>query len=45
MSTVLELLDAGSHIIASDDLYGGSFRLFERVRKRRAPACSSASST
>jgi cystathionine gamma-lyase len=34
MSTVLELLDAGSHIIASDDLYGGSFRLFERVRKR-----------
>lgn len=36
MSTVLELLDAGSHIIASDDLYGGSFRLFERVRKRSA---------
>ena len=36
MSTVLELLDAGSHIVASDDLYGGSFRLFERVRKRSA---------
>jgi len=36
MSTVLELLDAGSHIIASDDLYGGSFRLFERVRRRSA---------
>jgi cystathionine beta-lyase/cystathionine gamma-synthase len=34
MSTVLELLDSGAHIIASDDLYGGSFRLFERVRKR-----------
>ena len=34
MSTVLELLDAGAHVIASDDLYGGSFRLFERVRKR-----------
>jgi len=34
MSTVLELLDAGAHLIASDDLYGGSFRLFERVRKR-----------
>ena len=34
MSTVLELLDAGAHILASDDLYGGSFRLFERVRKR-----------
>jgi cystathionine gamma-lyase len=36
MSTVLELLDAGSHIVASDDLYGGSFRLFERVRRRSA---------
>ena len=36
MSTVLELLDAGSHLIASDDLYGGSFRLFERVRRRSA---------
>jgi cystathionine gamma-lyase len=35
-STLLELLDAGSHIIATDDLYGGSFRLFERVRKRSA---------
>jgi cystathionine gamma-lyase len=34
MSTVLELLDSGAHVIASDDLYGGSFRLFERVRKR-----------
>ena len=34
MSTVLELLDAGAHVVASDDLYGGSFRLFERVRKR-----------
>lgn len=35
-STLLELLDAGSHIVATDDLYGGSFRLFERVRKRSA---------
>lgn len=35
-STLLELLDVGSHIIATDDLYGGSFRLFERVRKRTA---------
>jgi len=33
-STVLELLDSGSHIVAADDLYGGSWRLFERVRKR-----------
>jgi cystathionine gamma-lyase len=36
MATVLELLDSGSHIIASDDLYGGSFRLFERVRSKSA---------
>ena len=36
ISTVLELVDAGSHVIASDDLYGGTFRLFERVRKRSA---------
>jgi len=35
-STVLELLDAGSHIVAMDDLYGGTFRLLERVRKRSA---------
>src|ERR671927_1472915 len=36
MSTVLDLLDSGSHIVASDDLYGGTFRLFERVRRRSA---------
>jgi cystathionine gamma-lyase len=36
ISTVLDLLDSGSHIIASDDLYGGSFRLFDKVRKRSA---------
>ena len=36
MSTVLELLDAGAHIVSSDDLYGGTFRLFERVRRRSA---------
>src|SRR6201994_2660815 len=36
MATVLELLDSGVHVIASDDLYGGTFRLFERVRKRSA---------
>ena len=36
MSTVLELLDSGAHVIASDDLYGGTFRLFERVRRRTA---------
>jgi cystathionine gamma-lyase len=36
MATVLELLDSGAHIVASDDLYGGSYRLFERVRRRSA---------
>ena len=36
MATALELLDAGSHIIAMDDLYGGSYRLFENVRRRTA---------
>jgi cystathionine gamma-lyase len=36
ISTVLELLDAGAHIVATDDIYGGTFRLLERVRKRTA---------
>ena len=36
ISTVLELLNSGDHVIASDDLYGGSFRLFDKVRKRSA---------
>jgi cystathionine gamma-lyase len=36
MATVLELLDSGSHVLASDDLYGGTFRLFERVRTKSA---------
>src|ERR1700736_951778 len=36
IATVLECLDQGSHMIAVDDLYGGSRRLFERVRKRSA---------
>jgi cystathionine gamma-lyase len=34
MGTALELLEAGSHVVAADDLYGGSWRLFERVRGR-----------
>ncbi|HEX4179542.1 MAG TPA: PLP-dependent aspartate aminotransferase family protein [Caulobacteraceae bacterium] len=33
-ATVIDLLDAGSHLITGDDLYGGSYRLFERVKKR-----------
>jgi cystathionine gamma-lyase len=36
IATVLELADAGAHIIAGDDMYGGSYRLFERVRRRSA---------
>lgn len=35
-STILELFDAGAHIIAGDDLYGGTYRLFENVRTRSA---------
>ncbi|MCB1781517.1 MAG: PLP-dependent transferase [Candidatus Competibacteraceae bacterium] len=35
-STVLELLDSGDHIVALDDLYGGTRRLFEQVRRRSA---------
>jgi cystathionine gamma-lyase len=36
MATVLDLLDHGSHVLVCDDLYGGSYRLFERVRRRSA---------
>jgi cystathionine gamma-lyase len=35
-ATLLELLDAGSHIIAMHDLYGGTYRLLENVRRRSA---------
>ena len=35
-ATVVELLDSGAHIVATNDLYGGSYRLFERIRKRSA---------
>jgi cystathionine gamma-lyase len=35
-ATVLEVLDSGSHIVAGDDLYGGTYRLFERVRRKSA---------
>ena len=33
-STLLQLFDAGTHVIAGDDIYGGSFRLFDKVYKR-----------
>ncbi len=36
IATVLDLLDSGAHIIATDDIYGGTFRLLERVRRRSA---------
>ncbi|HTU43696.1 MAG TPA: cystathionine gamma-synthase [Bryobacteraceae bacterium] len=36
MATALDLLNSGDHVVANDDLYGGTFRLFERVRKRSA---------
>ncbi|HOB61666.1 MAG TPA: PLP-dependent aspartate aminotransferase family protein [Candidatus Competibacteraceae bacterium] len=35
-STVLELLNQGDHVVALDDIYGGTRRLFEQVRRRSA---------
>ena len=35
-SSVLEMLDSGSHVVCMDDVYGGTYRLFERVRRRSA---------
>jgi cystathionine gamma-lyase len=35
-ATLLDLIDSGDHVVAMDDLYGGSYRLFERVRRRSA---------
>ncbi len=36
IATLLDVLDAGAHVIATEDLYGGSFRLFDKVRRRSA---------
>ena len=36
ISTVLELLDSGAHVVSGNDLYGGTFRLFDKVRQRSA---------
>src|SRR3954465_4017103 len=36
IATVLELLDSGDHIVATDDIYGGTYRLLDRVRRRSA---------
>src|SRR5512143_954389 len=35
-ATVLELLDSSSHVLCMDDVYGGTYRLFENVRRRSA---------
>jgi len=35
-TTILDMLDTGSHVVAMDDLYGGSYRVFENVRRRSA---------
>ncbi|MEE4243198.1 MAG: PLP-dependent transferase, partial [Desulfopila sp.] len=35
-ATVLELIDSGAHIVAMDDMYGGTYRLLENIRKRSA---------
>ena len=35
-ATLLDLLDTGSHVVVMDDVYGGTYRLFERVRRRSA---------
>ncbi|MGI9089406.1 MAG: trans-sulfuration enzyme family protein [Chthoniobacterales bacterium] len=36
MATALDTLESGSHVLVSDDLYGGTYRLFEKVRRRSA---------
>ena len=35
-ATILELLASGSHVVAMDDIYGGTTRLFQRVRRHSA---------
>ena len=42
IATVLELLDAGAHVVCGDDLYGGTFRLFEQGAPAQRRACASA---
>ncbi|GAN23025.1 PLP-dependent aspartate aminotransferase family protein [Legionella pneumophila serogroup 1] len=34
INTVIDLLDSGDHVVAMDDLYGGTFRLFDKVKTR-----------
>src|SRR5258706_2108036 len=44
-NTVLSLLNAGDHLISCDDLYGGTYRLFERVLKRYNVSANDLSAT
>ena len=34
INTVIDLLDSGSHVVVMDDLYGGTYRLFDKVKTR-----------
>ena len=34
-TTIIQMLDAGDHVVAGDDMYGGTFRLFDKVMRRR----------
>ena len=34
INTVIDILDAGDHVIVTEDLYGGTFRLFDKVKTR-----------
>ena len=33
-ATILQMFDSGAHVIATDDLYGGTYRLFDKVFRR-----------
>ncbi|MBD0321338.1 MAG: PLP-dependent transferase, partial [Gemmatimonadetes bacterium] len=37
---LMHMLDAGDHVVVSDDVYGGTFRLFDKVFKRAGLAFS-----
>lgn len=36
IGTTIEILNPGDHVIVCDDVYGGTYRIFEKVRKRSA---------
>jgi cystathionine gamma-lyase len=39
VTSIVQLLDSGDHVICCDDVYGGTFRLFEQVLKRYRLEC------